>query len=541
MTIEHQVAQESHQLFRSHRLRAYLRNEEGYVLALVMLVLLVIAMMSTTLVTGITINQQHVRRDRAYTLSLGVAEAGLNQYLWMVASKTTTESGTATSTLPYSIPGNTGTDKYYKAFSLTDPYDGTIQGAYAMRVEPPSQSNSDVIVTVTGQSNQTVDVPRTVRARIGRPAFSEYVLLVNESVYIGGPLERQWHGKTHSNVGIRIETHNIIDSISSAQSTYDYYGTTKAGIWSQDVPSNDTSRGLWRFPVPPIDFNTVTSDFTRLSGLATNSGSLPYVNLPYVNPVTSGQAHGWYIKLLSGSRYQVAQVTDEREDRTWSTTGYPANKRGGYITYGTVYGPYAYPPNGVIYANDNVWVEGTGLQGRLTIASSGQLNATGKTASTSIYIIGDLTYAVKDGTVAVGLIAEKDIEVPMYAPYMKAGTMGTAIGSTGTVDMEVDAAVIAQKGKEYVHYDATSSSSSNWGPRRNLLTIYGAVSTLQTPYRMAYTGTGGTGSDYAGFGTGANLYDTFLLRNPPPYFPTVGSFQILDWQELPSSQAVPLP
>jgi hypothetical protein len=396
MTIEHPVAQESHQLFRSHRLRAYLRNEEGYVLALVMLVLLVIAMMSTTLVTGITINQQHVRRDRAYTLSLGVAEAGLNQYLWMVASKTTTESGTATSTLPYSIPGNTGTDKYYKAFSLTDPYDGTIQGAYAMRVEPPSQSNSDVIVTVTGQSNQTVDVPRTVRARIGRPAFSEYVLLVNESVYIGGPLERQWHGKTHSNVGIRIETHNIIDSISSAQSTYDYYGTTKAGIWSQDVPSNDTSRGLWRFPVPPIDFNTVTSDFTRLSGLATNSGSLPYVNLPYVNPVTSGQAHGWYIKLLSGSRYQVAQVTDEREDRTWSTTGYPANKRGGYITYGTVYGPYAYPPNGVIYANDNVWVEGTGLQGRLTIASSGQLNATGKTASTSIYIIGDLTYAVKD-------------------------------------------------------------------------------------------------------------------------------------------------
>jgi hypothetical protein len=28
------------------------------------------------------------------------------------------------------------------------------------------------------------------------------------------------------------------------------------------------------------------------------------------------------------------------------------------------------------------------------------------------------------------------------------------------------------------------------------------------------------------------------MHDPPPYFPTVGSFQILDWQELPSAQGV---
>lgn len=507
----------------TRRLRAYVRNEDGYVLGLVMLVLLVIAMMSTTLVAGIIVNQQHVRRDRAYTLSLGVAEAGLNQYLWMVASGTTNEA------LGYAIATDTDGNPNYEVFDLADPYDATLQGRYAVQVTPPSAGNSNVTVKVTGQSSQTVDVPRTVQAHIGRPAFSEYVLLVDESVYIGGPLTRVWHGKTHSNTGIRIETADIVDSISSAQSTYDYSGTTKAGVWSQDVPSGDSSRAFWHYPVPPIDFDTVTSDFTRLNGLATDTASPlnPYVNLEYVNPV-SGQPHGWYIKLLPGSRYQVAQVTNEYQSRTYSN----GTKKGGYLTYGTLYGPYGYPPNGVIYANDNVWVEGTGVEGRITIASSGQLNPSGKTALTSIYIIGDLTYARKDGTIAVGLIGQNNIEIPMYAPYMKSGNLGTQINSPGTISMEVDAAVIAEKGKEYVRSDASGSSSS-WGPRRNLLTMYGAVSTLLTPYRMHPSG-----NDYSGFANGANSYDSYLLRNPPPFFPTVGSFQILDWQELPSSAGI---
>jgi hypothetical protein len=99
--------------------------------------------------------------------------------------------------------------------------------------------------------------------------------------------------------------------------------------------------------------------------------------------------------------------------------------------------------------------------------------------------------------------------------------------------MRVDAALIAQQGKEFVNHDATNGA--NMGPRRNLLTLYGSVSSNMTPYRAT---TSSNGSDYAGFAQGANTYDRYLLHNPPPHFPTIGSFQILDWQELPSSQAV---
>ncbi len=46
------------------------------------------------------------------------------------------------------------------------------------------------------------------------------------------------------------------------------------------------------------------------------------------------------------------------------------------------------------------------------------------------------------------------------------------------------------------------------------------------------------GTTLGGFDNGTNTYDPWLLHDPPPYFPTVGSYQILDWQELPNTQSV---
>jgi hypothetical protein len=221
----------------------------------------------------------------------------------------------------------------------------------------------------------------------------------------------------------------------------------------------------------------------------------------------------------------VGQVTGEYESKSYSS----GNNRGGYLTYGTLSAARAYPSKGVIYVNDNVWVEGTDVSGRLTIASSGQLNPAGRQAATSINLVGDLTYHAKDGTVAVGLIAQNNVKIPMYAPMGKSGTLST-------LSMEVDCALIAQQGAEFVNFDSSSSSSSAWGPRRGLLTFFGSVSSLGTPYRRTSPIVGS--SDYAGFADGANTYDGFLLHNPPPYFPTVGSYQILDWQELPKTQGL---
>ena len=99
--------------------------------------------------------------------------------------------------------------------------------------------------------------------------------------------------------------------------------------------------------------------------------------------------------------------------------------------------------------------------------------------------------------------------------------------------MEIDAALIAQQGKESCN--AADSSGNAYGPIRDMLTIYASVSSYHTPYRATVNNSGTT---LGGFANGTNTYDPWLLHDPPPYFPTVGSYQILDWQELPSTQSV---
>jgi hypothetical protein len=67
-----------------------------------------------------------------------------------------------------------------------------------------------------------------------------------------------------------------------------------------------------------------------------------------------------------------------------------------------------------------------------------------------------------------------------------------------------------------------------------MLTIYGAVASYHTPYREVDNGSTCLG----GFNNGTNSYDPYLLHNPPPYTPMVGSYQIINWRELPNTQSV---
>jgi hypothetical protein len=485
---------------------------------LAMLVLVALGIASTALLSAALMNQQHVSRDKTYSQSLTVAEAGLNQYLWMVAS------GSSSRGNGFAIAGNTGPDPTYKMFNLTNVDDGSVTGRYAMQVSPPTPSDPNVTVTVTGQATGPEETARTVTASLGRPSFSQYLLLTNDEVWIGGPLTRVWHGKTFSNTGICVDTANLTETMSCSNATYTSgnFGGTHPGVWSghlTTVPAGDASRALWQFPVPAISFSTVTSDFVSLNGLAVGNG----INIPYSTSTAHDATQGWYIKLLPNKQYQIRRVTGESETTSGS---------GGSLTTVAPTAPVpstilSYPTSGVIYVNDNVWVEGTGLTGRITIASSGQLNASGKNSATSIHVVGNLTYAVKDGTITVGLIAQNNVEIPRYAPL---GAGGAVVDQ----DMEIDAALIAQQGKESCN--AADNSGSSYGPIRDMLTIYGSVSSYHTPYRSTVNSSGTT---LGGFDKGTNTYDDWLLHDPPPYFPTVGSYQILNWQELPGTEKVP--
>ncbi len=115
----------------------------------------------------------------------------------------------------------------------------------------------------------------------------------------------------------------------------------------------------------------------------------------------------------------------------------------------------------------------------------------------------------------MGLIAQNNVEIPRYAPL-------GASGSVSQQDMEIDAAVIAQQGKESCN--AADASGNNYGPIRDMLTIYGSVSSFHTPYRATVS----NGNTLGGFVNGTNTYDAWLLKDPPPLLPDGG--QLSDYQ-----------
>ncbi len=497
------------------RVRDHLAGrDQGYVLIIGMLVMSVLLLLGGALLLQVQRNQQHVTRDRAYTQSLAIAEAGLNQYLWMVIE------GISSEVNDFAIPGAPAANPNKMTFVYTDPHDGSIKGEYTTEVDPPTASRSSIEVKVTGVSHQPVDQSRTVFAHLNRPAFSEYIMITNEVFTIAGAPDdpdRKWWGRTHSNKGVCVETTNINDLITCANSN--------PGVYTHYVPLGHPSRDYWKEDVGWIDFSALTGDLNKLNEYATDVATkLPYstaTGTGWGKPPAHGDTRGWYIWLKPNQKYQIRLVTGETESKAGQ-----GNKVGGSLSldttglaaFGLGAGEYDYPAEGVIYVNDNVWVEGTNLEGRITIACSGQLNPVGYRDETSLHVVGDITYKEKNGEAAVGLIAEKNVEIPAYAPLGKGG-----VGSLSDVDMEIDAAMIAQKGARFAR------AAQMDGPLRDYLIIYGSNTSNGAPFRV---------SGNHGFANADTQYDPFLLHNPPPHFPTIGTYQIVDWRELPAGMAV---
>lgn len=114
------------------RVRNHLSSGDGgYVLIIGMLVVFVLLLLGGALLVQVQRNQQNVQRDRAYTQSLAIAEAGLNQYLWMVAAGMSSEFNN------FEIPGALAANPHKMSYVYTDPYDGSVQGEYTTEVTPP--------------------------------------------------------------------------------------------------------------------------------------------------------------------------------------------------------------------------------------------------------------------------------------------------------------------------------------------------------------------------------------------------------------------
>ncbi len=158
------------------------------------------------------------------------------------------------------------------------------------------------------------------------------------------------------------------------------------------------------------------------------------------------------------------------------------------------------PANGIIYIEDQTWVEGT-VKGRVMVAAA-KLPYNANTAP-DIIVQKNLVYAAKDGTNCLGLIAQQDFLIAYGAPN----------------NLEIDAAIIAQNGSAQYYYYA--------GNLKNTITIYGATASFGT---WTWGWVDGGGNPISGFASTNTNYDSNLLYSPPPSFPlTSNGYQQISW------------
>ncbi|HNZ55262.1 MAG TPA: hypothetical protein PKN73_00855 [Candidatus Paceibacterota bacterium] len=454
---------------------------------------------------NLKLTNQAVIREKA----LQIAEAGIDYYRWHLAhNKTDFQDGTG-------APG-----PYVHDFADRT---GEVVGQFTLDITPPSLGSTLVTINSTGEVDGFPDLTRTIEVKMAVPSFAKYALLANAVMRFGQGTET--FGPVHSNEGIRFDglAHNIVTSAKADYNDPDHDDTgdkNEFGVHTHLNPPppennlvssfrvyeappnpvmtrNDVFLAGREFPVPAVDFNGLMSTLSEIKTAAEQNGL-------YFAP--SG-VYGYNLVLKTDNTFDLYKVNslmalpknncrkpnweDQEGWGTWS------------IGSQTLIDNYSFPANGLIFAEDNIWIEGQIDGARLTIAAA--RFPENPSTYANINFNRDLLYTKYDGTDVIGLIAQGNINAGMDSNDI----------------LRIDAALIAKNGRAGRYY-----YNNNCHPYhiRDTITLFGMVGTNKR-YGFAYT-------DANGYETRNLIYDGNLLYNPPPFFPLVSeNYEIISWRE----------
>jgi type II secretory pathway pseudopilin PulG len=462
------------------------KNQTGAIIIFELIVIGILTIVMGAVLGNAAIQYRVLRSSSAREQAFHIAEAGINYYQWHLAHFSTDfQDGTGAAPT-----AQTGFSNPCYLHDYIDKDTNESIGKYCLEITSPLVGSTIVTIRSTAYTNENPNIKRTITTRYGIPSLAKYAFLTNGDVWVGDT--ESVSGEMHANGGIHFDgTGNA--PIASAKTTYTcqtYHGcgpTTKAGIWGSAAQS---TKNFWSFPVPNVDFSSMTSDLATLKTSAQTAGR-------YLAP---SNAQGYSIVFNANGTYSVYRVTSLRSHA--SGTDVNGNNHTEDIDYNarTLVNTTSIPTNGIIYVEDRVWVEGT-VNGRAMIAAA-KLPYNASTAP-SIIIPNNITYTVQDGTVSLGLLAQKDILVSYYAPN----------------NLTINAAMIAQNG---------SAQRFNYsGNVKGAITIYGTIASFGT---WTWSWVNGSGNTTSGYQTTTTNYDPNLLYAPPPSFPLTNSgYQQISW------------
>jgi len=425
-------------------------------------------------------------RTESFERALTIAQSGAEYYRWHLAHN------------PVDFKDGTNVPGPY-VHQISDPYGGT-EGTFSLTITPPVSGSSIITITSTGWLTSHPDIKRTVKARYGIPSIAKYAFLQNANVWYGS--KTTINGRVFSNGGIRMDGDNT-STVQSAKQTYTC-GTetgcdptaTKPGVWGDGGPQS-----LWQFPVPSVDFQGIALDFTTLKTAAQQSGVY----------LGSSGSYGYHVVFNANGTYTITKIINADKEKGYSVES-DCQSLYQTITQEQAVGTYSVADKPIIFAEDNIWVDGT-VNGRAAVVAAKfplDINAM------NIWITNNIMYAAKDGLSGLGIIAQNNIYLGLHVPEI----------------LEVDAALLAQKGNVIRHNYKYQGCSHLPNAVRQQLNVYGSLISNLKSYWTWGTGTSGYGSDpVSGFSHVNITYDPALYYTPPPYFPNQGAYEFISWEE----------
>jgi hypothetical protein len=473
-----------------------MRKIRGTAIAYALAIMTVVMILLTSILTFIASQLQYSFKQNDKEQALQIAEGGVHFYKWYLAHQL--DGRTAGQVNAFWDAGT--------ALGQTSDYVANFEnGQYSIHVTPPDPSQTIVYIESTGWTTANPDMTRTIRVRLRRPSWSEDAVMSNEAVRFGEGTEV--FGPMHSNNGIRFDglAHNLITSSVDAYNDADHTGANEFGVHTHknvppatgitssfraaEAPASAVAERLdvfeagREFPVAPVDFNGVLGDLSLMKSEAQagTNGSR------YFNNVHQGR----HIILKTNDTFDIRTVQSFN-----ATTNEINNYTGGWANY-------AIPDDGVIFVENNVWVEGTVSGRRVTVVAANLISASQKT----LYVGKDIRYTNYDCTDMIGLIGQNDVEV-----YRQSNNV-----------LRLDASLLAQTGR------VGRANYTGGFAIRSTITVYGAIASNE---RYGFAWADAMGNHVSGYQTRNLYYDNNLLYCPPPYFPTGSQYTLDLWEEL---------
>ena len=462
----------------------------GSILAYGLVIMFMVSIVMTSIIGFIVGQTKYSLQVHAREQSFQIAESGIHFYRWYLAHQV--EGRTAQQVADFWTTGSPyGVGTPYEV-EYKDP-GGSPIGKYKLEVTPPTTGSTALTVKATGWTYRYPDVKRVIQVRFRKPSWSEYTVLANDTMRFGAGTEV--FGKIHSNQGIHFDglAHNSVTSAVASYDDPDHTGANEFGVHTHvapvdplpptAVPDRPTVfEGGREFPVAATDFNGVLGDLAYMKSQA-----------------QSGVNGSRYFDNTHQGRHIILKTNDTFDIRTVQSFVASTNE---INNYSGAWANYPIPDDGVIFVENNAWVEGTVNGRRVTIVAANLISASKKT----MYLGKDIRYTNYDCTDMVGLIGQQDVEV-----YRGSNNI-----------LRLDASLIAQSGR------VGRSNYTGVNAIRDTITVYGAIASNQ---RYGFAWADLLGNHVSGYRNRNLYYDNNLLYCPPPYFPTGTQYEMDLWQE----------